>query len=118
MKETREPKGIKDTSDVKRRMDLIDLEETVNRCALKISFISEFFGQETPGELKISDGAIGGLLFFLQDIQDDLDRVSDRIAMVMRGEKDKNPKKARAQIASTREGILRLIETARTTGKI
>jgi hypothetical protein len=80
-------------NDVKRRMVLIDIEEIVNHCGAKISFVSEFFHQETPGKLEISDGAICGLLLFLQDIEDDLDRINDQIQIAVRGEKERIPKR-------------------------
>jgi len=104
-------------NDVKRRIALIDIEEIVNHCGAKISFVSEFFQQETPGKLEISDGAICGLLLFLQDIEGDLDRINDQIQIVMRGEKKRIPKKARRQIAAVEKDILKTIEVERAAGK-
>lgn len=58
--------------------DLVDLIDTVDHCARKITFLKEFFSHNIPDDELFSEKARAGFHFIMDDLEDDLEFVVDQ----------------------------------------
>lgn len=65
-------------NDKRTARDLVDLIDTVDHCARKVRFITEFLSHNVPEDELFSEKAKAGLHFILNDLEDDLEFVVDQ----------------------------------------
>ena len=63
----------------KSQMDLYDLADMVDHSARKITFLKEFVGHKVPDDEIFSENARTGFHFIMNDLEDDLEFVVDRL---------------------------------------
>ena len=75
----REEDIMEKEKDKKSLMDLGDLQTIVEHSTRKIRFITESFSHNVPNGELFSENAMGGFHFILNDVEDDLELVSDQL---------------------------------------
>jgi hypothetical protein len=63
----------------KSQMDLYDLADMVDHSARKIAFLRKFFSHNVPDDELFSEDARTGFHFIMDDLEDDLEFVVDRL---------------------------------------
>ena len=70
---------MENRKDKKSPMDLGDLQVIVEHSARKVRFVTEFFSHSVPDDELFSGNARAGLHFVLNDLEDDLELVSEQL---------------------------------------